>query len=486
MIDYEDLAEIKQHALSGDQEELMEALTRAHLILQAEDVGWRSIFGGFSNSEEVEGPNLKQVKDTSTVIREESVGNPLIKRGLALRASYVFSKGMNIPGWEFSPTAGGRVPSKGRPSNKAKFFNNPVNRKYLWSTEAQFELENAAGTDGVIVAMGDNRTKEVRVLPLSEIKNVAVNPEFPSEVVAYLREFVRNDGKKQVTEKYWIYVDWYTGPKQDEISEVPVDKTKTAFDMQFNSKTGWAFGVPDAMAATAWSKIYSELVNDGRAMTRVMAKYALTLKGKKRATMTAAGAQIDGAQAGSVAAMGSDMDMSALATAGKTYDFEGLRPIAAMVATALEVSVIHLLSDPGAAGSSYGSAQNLDLPTKRAIVARQKLWASFYERVILWGIGEEVRVSFPSLEDPDLYREGQTTALMLATGLVHPEEARPRVLKVGQFEEIRDVADIPAGYVGPNGSDTATAASAASVDQGRDSAAGAMDSTSANQGKIDK
>ena len=183
------------------------------------------------------------------------------------------------------------------------------------------------------------------------------------------------------------------------------------------------------------------------------------------------GAKVSGA--GGIAGIGTGNDLTALATAGKSYDFDALRPVAAMVATSLEVSVIHLLSDPGAAGSSYGSAQNLDLPTKRAVVNRQDLWGAFFERIVEYATGERVQVTFPTLDDPDPYREMQVVALGWNTGLLHKDEARSRVLRVGQFEALH--ADAPEETAIPGGE-----ASLGAPGQGQSTGAGSVDSTLAN------
>lgn len=473
----DELIEIREALRTGDSVEIAESLNRVEMMLALEDRGWAKILTGETINSD--GPTLDQLKGFSKAIKEEIVGSPLIKRGVGLRSSYIMSKGVNIPGYEYGPTEG----TRGRPTKASKFFSNPVNKANLLSPGALDELEPTAATDGQVFFIGVNSTREVHKVPLREIAGVATHPDYPTEAIAYKRSWTRVVGDNTEEMSRWYYVDTYSGPREKEIGKVPVDNGAVIFVQRFNTQSDWVWGVPDAVAAVAWSRVYSELVNYGKAMTKTMAKVAMQFKSAKAKNAVAA-ASLSQSPGGSIAGIGLDADITALSTAGKTYDFGGLRPVAAMVATAFEVSVVHLLSDPGAAGSSYGSAQNLDLPTKRAIVSRQRIWAGFLERIIAWGTGVKdgtgPQVSFPSLDDPDPYREMQVVALGWNTGLVHSEEARDRVMKVGQFEDSGD--GVPEGVVQPGG-DGLT--SAPSPDQGRSNGTGGVDSTLANDTPVE-
>lgn len=481
-----DIAELKAAASSGDSERITEALARVELMFAAEDREWLKISGGYHPDKE--GLDLAKLKEISKQIREYLAGSPLIKRAVSLRTSYVFSKGVNIPGFEYAPTAGTK--HTGRPSKVRRFFSDSVNAKYFTSSSAQEQLERTAATDGVVLMLGQTTSagKQLRQIPISDITEVAVHPEFPSEVIAYQRSWTMyKSSTEPVPMSRWYYTDSYTGPKAKEIEGVEVDQSSVIFDQMFNTQAGWTFGIPDALSAVAWSKIYTELVNYGKAMTETLARFAMYLKHDKSSTGAAAGLQMAKSNAaGQVASIGSGMDFAALSTAGKTYDFDGLRPVAAMVATAMEVSVIHLLSDPGAAGSSYGSAQNLDVPTKRAIVSRQSTWASYFERILKWvdPKAADTNVTFPPLDDPDPYREMQVVVLGHSTGLIHPDEARARVMSVGQFED-KHGDQVPDTYQSPtDAGETTTTNDTASAnagvnqgtpDQGRSNGGGGVD-----------
>lgn len=447
----------------GDKEEMIEALSRVERMFSVEDRGWKILLGNDYHMDE-HGPTLEMIKKVSEHIREEAVGNPLIKRALGLRKSYVFSKGVNIPGYEFKPT----VTKRGRPSQTSKFFSNKVNQRYLIDPSHREMLEQTAFTDGVIFHLGDDKTKTIRQIPIWEIAGIATHPDYPTEVIAIKREWTRQEAGKQAENMVrWYYVDQHEGDRAQKIDEHLVERDKTMFIQNFNAQSGWLWGVPDALTAVVWSRIYTELMNYGRAMTKTLAQLAAFMKSKNPKAGNQAGKAIAANAGGGIASIGEGQELAALATAGKTYDFEGLRPIASMVATGVEVSVIHLLSDPGAAGSSYGSAQNLDLPTKRAIVMRQDLWASYLERILEWGTGEREQVTFPLLDEPDLYREVQTAAMAWNTGTIHPDEIRGRMLAIAQLEPLHDAP--PEGAVPPTGE---SSVQASAPDQGQSNGTG--------------
>lgn len=483
---------------------VQEALPRVSAMLQAEDVGWLNMFSGTVGSGDIPGPDIDEVKKSSKLAREMSVGSPLIARGLDLRTSYVWSKGLVIDGEPdlFAPSDGKRGPK----DKKTKFFGEPSVQRHLLSSEAHKDMEAAAFTDGHYILLGDDKTKKLHPIPFDEISSVYLNPEYEGEIIAYRRTWTSYPklGEPGVERSVWYYVDTYTGdrilpedPKATTTGPTPeVDTTKTVFVKSFNTMVGWPLGVPDALPALKPARTYAEMVQVGLIVSKANAKFAYKTK-----STTAAGAQQAAAKAsnskgvGNVAALGNNNDLISIPQANRSYDFNGIRPIASLVATSLNVSVVHILSDPGAAGSSYGSASNLDLPTKRAMVSRQEEWVDFIQRILAWGTGEPMRVSFPSLDDPDPYREGQLLTMVWNSGLVGAEEIRPRMIEVAGVSPLQDKAptgvmlpnnekslnrrDIDAdGEGGSSNSSTGVSSTASSPDQGsRNGTGGVSDST---------
>lgn len=489
------LRETEVTALRNEMTLLQEDFETALQQLRFEDRGWELLYG--NNFDKDRGPDLTQVKEVAEKNRTYVAGHPLIKHAQILRTSYIHTKGLIIPGY----TPLGTKRRSGRPSALDTFCNKPLNRKALFGEDAALQMEQSLITDGVFFLVGDNRTKELRSITLAEIANVYVNPDYPDEIWAYLREWSSynpNTGKT-TTEREWIYTDEFTGVKKSNINvggkDIRVNKDKTIFDLWVNRQNGWTFGAGDAMTAVVWVRTYTELVMNGKTMTDALAQFAAKVKVKSKAGSDRVGVTVSRNRgAGQVSTYGEGNDIDVFQSAGKTYDFNGLRPIAALVAAGMDVSIVHLLSDPGAAGSSYGSASNLDLPQKRAMVLRQNQWKAFDKRVLKWGTNEDVDVSFPSLDEPDPYRDSQTIALAWQTGAFHPDEIRPRMAQAANITLTKDSA--PAGILLPNnekslprkdidteGSSTGT--QAASPDQGRSNGAGNADSALGNDERTD-
>src|SRR5690606_32618220 len=130
-----------------------------------------------------------------------------------------------------------------------------------------------------------------------------------------------------------------------------------------------------------------------------------------------------------------------------------------------------------------------DLPTKRAMVSRQNLWASYIERILKWATGKDVDVTFPPLDD-DPYRAVQALALIWNTGLVHEDEMRDPILEMGGITAKHEKA--PENVLLPNNSDSWERADidpsddpgagkqAASPDQGVSNSSGGTDSALSN------
>lgn len=420
-------------AIVAENEHLAESLESVRISMRIDDEGWTRLLGGQGINGDLTGFNLHDLITFAKEIRSYMVGMPLIGNAANLRANYIWSKGFNIPGSEKKTAVGGKV-GQGRPSNIYTFVNNPVNMEHAFGAVARDQLEHVACTDGMVFLAGDNTKKTVRQIPIWEFTDLYVNPDFPAEVWAYRRVWQSyTPGKQSTRMDRWYYTDRFDGVRQSSIDvngqAIPADLNITLFDQKFNGQTGWPLGIPDLLSAVPWAKMYSDAMKRGKQMTDAMAQIAYKAVSSTSSGASNMAAKIAGSHgAGNSAAMTTGNDLVPLSTAGRGYEFSTLRPIAAMVAAAAQVSTIDLLADPSAAGSSYGSAATLDPPKKRAMIARQELWKGFFRRVLKWGTGTDVDVFFPDLEDPDTYRDAQTLTLAQQSGMIFEDELRPKWL----------------------------------------------------------
>jgi len=425
-----------------------------------------------------EGPSIDQLVKRSNQIRVAATLNPHVKRGAKLRFSYVWSDQIDysgVPGM-------GEQPGRGQ-ANVGVRVDDPINQRYVFSALAHEEREMSLYTDGGFFLVGDDRTRQLRPISLNQISGLYTNDDDPSEVWAYRRLWYTDGGITPNVE--WIFTDLFKDKQTEGIVyngvRETVNRNKTMIDGWVNTQPGWTLGFPDAGCIVEWAKIYSEFIKSGKVMTDAMARIWATAKAQSSAGATQIAAKIGGATGYGKVAIGNEL--APLSTAGKAYDFDAGRALIAIVATGIEVSVVHLTSDPGASGSSYASAATLDLPTRLAVEARRRWHEQYEERVLRFLGARNPRAKFPPLIDgAELYRKTQSVVLKWQTGLYTAEQIKNELqLIVGDPmpSEIPDGVMLPNNEysVGRNDIDPMTAINptVGSPDQGQSNGAGSFD-----------
>jgi len=457
---------------------LEESLGDAVASLAFEDRGWLRLFG--LSGEHLEGLDLNEVKEISEKMRMKTGLAGLYKRGVDLDTGYVWARGINIPGTE-------QQKGSGAPGALRAFYRN--NRETLFSASAQGELQKTRYTDGNIFVLCEPG-KRARVIPLKEIDGIKVNPDFPSEVWAYLRVWTPDTQKPTEIQKRWYYTKRFDGRKQKSFSDqaggvIPVG-SGVIVDQKFNSQTGWVLGVPDVAAAAPWIEAYNEIMQYGRVVNESLSKILFKIisaskKGAQNAAARVAGTTVHGG----TAAMPEGTDVQAINSAGKGYDFTSARPVGAEAAAALNVPLAEFLADTSAAGASYGALSALQPSVLNAKLFQQKQAIELYTEIFeAYGIPVP-EMSFDPIVEPDFYRQAQ--GLTLLSRVLSDQEYRAEGLDLLNIDG--DSSKIPPllamRNVTPASADQTTS-SAASPDQGNQSAsAGGADSGSLNDQRTD-
>jgi hypothetical protein len=414
-------------SIANENELLRESYSSmAHAMLAFEDKGWE-IPGYTSQST---GFKLNELQDVSARIRETSEGNPLLKRGCGLRTSYIFGRGVEFG--ELAP-------------RYLKIVENPKNQEVLFSPEAQVINERSHFTDGQFFVLGDVGTKVFQRVPFDQITAVVTNPDDGEEVWYYRRSWTRNSqdlGTMNVTAvevNEWYPADTYEPGTRfvGRIHGQPVNTQKRMFASRVNRRSGNVWGLPDAFPALPWAHAYNEYLKDGSRMLKALSMFAWQLKAKtKNGATTAAAAIATPPGAGSTAVTGSDMELSSMPRAN-SVDLGDGRPLGSMVASALEVSVVALLSDPGTSGA-YGTAQTLDVPTLKAMEARQHVWTLFYKRVMNFIGAREVEINWPKIETEPSQRMTQALVLAHEAGALWDDEFREAIVEVLDIKKLHN------------------------------------------------
>jgi hypothetical protein len=422
--------------LSQDNEALAESYSAlARATLDFDENGWAPL-----NQFNSTGMALADIKTVSESARKQTASNPILKRGAMLRASYVFGRG-------FKMAQGGSTLAP----RFQKVIDNPVNQQVLFSESACKKNERALFTDGNFFVRYDRKNRIFSRVPLDEIAGWATDPDDPEIVRYYLREYqVRQPvtdpyyNTKNETIKYWYPLDYVDKPV-DEINGIPVDKNMVIIDTKANDETGGLWGLPDALPALPWSWAYSEYLKDGSKMLKALSSIAWQVKTKSaKGGANISSKLVSNKDVAQTAVTGADIDISAMPR-NNSIDLSTGRPLAAMAATAMEVSVDALLSGTGDTGG--GGAPVLDQSTLNAAYARQGNWEDFFLRVLrVMGVPEPT-VTFNNIIVDPAYRSIQSLSQAWMTGLFGKN-----VMQSAYAEQlgIEAPGPIPTGVMVPN------------------------------------
>lgn len=464
--------------LIEENTELRESNAQVAAMFAAEDRGWQLLLGGSAGDSEY-GLDLDEVKAIASTAATQVAAGAIPKRAADLHFGFVFGNGMEIEGVERERGA------SGRPRGEVAFYENTVNQESIFSGAAQHELQYARFTTGNVIVLCDKSTKTVRRLPFAEVTNVLTNPDYSEEIWAYLREWTsyKPNGDSE-TKQEWVYTNRYPQSKRRQqsisVNDKPVKVAQgvTAVDLRANRQVGYTFGVPDAAAGLHWSRAYGEVLRYGQIVNETLAKVVYKVVQKTQKGAQNAAVKLGRGGAGQAAVLGEGQDIQMVNASQSSFNFAAARPLAAMAATAWNVSVVDLLSDSSAAGSSYGAGNLLTAGMQNAMNGMRQEWAQFYSDIFeLMGFGRP-RITFPPMNEPDSYRMAQE--LTLYSIALKDEEYRAEVLD--RLDIAGDPRDVPpmlrARGEAPK--------QAASPDQGQSNSTGGQDSGAKNDLRTDQ
>ncbi len=384
------------------------------LALRLDSIGWEPALGWDDDG----GMSLDALKQTSRTLTDMVATAPLMKRAAELRNGYVFGQGMTFE--NVAP-------------RHQEIMDDPYNKAALFSSPAREELMKTRLTDGNLFVLRGKGTKpQFYRIPLAEITAVQTDPQSSERVWALQRTWTEYNGTdpEGTTRTRWYYTSTFSGTRKTKIGDHPVDSKFDMVFMPFNRQVGFTFGVPDGYPAITWAIAYAEYLKNNSKLVKAYAQIAW-----KASTKTASGGQNISAQisqpgTAGTAAMGPQTDLTPMPRAGSDVSFENGRPLASMVASALGVSVVALTADPGAAGSSYGSAQTLDTPTIIVMSTIQEGWKAFYEEVFrsLSAKGKPITAKFPQIENDPIYRQLQSLSAAYSLGGITQKEFREAII----------------------------------------------------------
>lgn len=400
------------------------------LAFRADEQGWKPL-----NTLRDSGFTLKSLKEIADVAELQTTGNPLLKRGLTLRTSNVFGRGIIFDG---------KIQPRFR-----RIIEKPVNQNALWTQAAFARNERALFTGGNLFMAYDRVNQNFFAIPFAEITNSASNPTLKEDVWYYQRSFKKSNPNTGVEDSDPTVV-WYPVLERFESGRLPasvqgelLDKNIVIVDVKVNMPIGAVWGVPDCLPAMPYAWAHAEYLRDGSKLLKALATIAWKVVTKSSSSATVAGVKAATPKnAAGTATMTAGTDLVAMPRAGQVDLRDGLQ-IAAYVASALEVPLLSLTSDAGSAGGSYGAAAALVGPEAATARARQSVWATFYSRCYRALGVDAVETNFPKIAEDPIFRQAQTIALLFAGGAIWQDEFRQAAL------EIADIPDLHGDEVPP-------------------------------------
>lgn len=461
-------------ALLESQQRLVDDLYEGMRDLQfaLEQRGWKLLRGGV-DQKDFDGLDLEAIKLISDELRSYLTGGSLAKRLIEVRANFVVGGG----GVEYDQVGGAK-----------RALDDLKNQTKLFGSGGLQEIVRAQGTDGTVILLVNTLTKEIRRLPLHRVDALYVDPRDHEDILfvkeRYREETVENPQGKDV--EVWYRVDLNdsaAAKRRATIKEgdrsVKIDKQWVAVIDSVNTQVGHTLGTPDLLASLPWLDRYNEYLNTQLEFQKALSLIAVHIKNKTTKSKAQSQSAIKGGGRAGIATTGEDTSIEAQ-RGGSDVSFENGRPLASMASTGAEVSVVHALSDPGASGSSYGSASNLDSPTQKMIAARREALSMLLKRVFALLGAPKAVIKWPRVEDEATYRLIQAIATMWQTGLFKPEELR------GKFGDLVDLAisgPAPSDVLIPNTKSALEAASKVKQDEAAASAESAAKFATNGQGQ---
>lgn len=431
-------------ALSDSVEILKESFADAMLAL--DDVGWKPL-GGDEDATEI---RLETIKTISQTTRGLVAINPLIKRGMAVRTTYIWGEGVTFEGID----------------EDDPILTDRTNKKFLFSPQAYAEMETCMGTDGQLFTLiskararrlaGNSGVPKITRVPMKEITGTMSDPTNKEDVWFYRREFTvesqsYSTGEKNVkTMTVWYPATDYdqTNGKPFNIQGKPVVWNSAILHNTANKQIGWKWGAPDLMSVIFWTKAYKEFLENSATLVKAYSRFAFKVTAQTKNGVQGAATKVASQPTrdpftgevqgvGGTAVMGMGTSLSTIGRTGGSVDFSAGLPLAAMIAAGLEIPLTSLTADGGS--SNRSAAETLETPTLKAMKARQQLWGGYFERLFDYLGKPNVKVVWGQIDAGDLLRRMQAIVAAIPLNVLHAEELRELTVTALEIQGDREL-----------------------------------------------
>lgn len=436
-IDVKSLSEVELRGLIDTQEIMLEKLEESLLSQQAlfiDNMGWEPL--GADRSDNGTGISLDALKRAAELGEALATANPQVKRGIAVRTSYIWGSGVKLEGVQ-------------RTGNRSLW-------RAVGSTEAQFELERTLATNGNVFFQVSTRrdgSKFCRRVPLSYVVGVATDPD-DMGVITYIRlRYMKWDrptdgvlnvpnnvvrSSRQTEVDVWVPTMELEGRPASSIDGVAVDRDSVIKHAAVNRMAGWWWGVPDLYSVTYWVRAYKKYLEQCALLNEAYAQFAWKATSASRRGNQRMAARMSQAPAhdpktgqplsnGATAVLGANQDLAPLQHS-RSVDFNNGRPLAAMVAAGLDIP-LHVLTSDAGDSASRASDNSLDEATKKTMESRQQFLNDTMEDLAELMGTSSYEIDWPDVAAEPLHRTIQALDQAGRTGMLYPDEWRSLITR---------------------------------------------------------
>lgn len=370
----------------------------AELELALDEIGWERL--AYDAEWEFSRDGLDRI---IALARLNAIKNPLIKRAVGVKATYVFGQGVEIQAREDEVN-----------QVVQQFIDDAGNQTELFSNPATLEKQRTLTNDGnVVFVLFPNKLTghvAIRSVDVGEIRDVIVNPDDRRDVWFYLRRWTEKRwhldgpqfGSRTIQREAW-YPDWRHQPpggqRWESIERIPVRWDSPIYHVRVGGLEGMRFGLPDTYAALDWAKAYKLFLEDWATIVRSLSRFAWSMTVKKNPAAAAARmnttVSVDAMEsnpaspAGSVFVGTEGTSLSPLPKTDAVIDSDDGLLLAKMVAAAVGIPYTILMGDPDQ--GNLATAKTLDRPTELEMMSWRQVWAQVLRDLCGYAVDWSVR-----------------------------------------------------------------------------------------------
>lgn len=386
------LSEINQTLLqelqqsSFDVEVLNERM--ADLELALEDSNWMRLM--MDGQHEFSRTGLEKI---SELARMMFIKNPIIKRGVMVKALYIWAQGISV---KYKDPVLNDV--------LQKFWDDAKNREELTSHQAQMlkqiDLEVDSNIFFVFFTRPTDGRVRVRTIPFDEVTEIISNPEDSKTAWYYVRSWtqvsITKDGRRMQRKRKVCYPSWKYIPKikPAKISGMDVAWDTPVYHIKIGGMSAWKFGVSRIYAAIDWARAYKEFLEDVASLMRAYSRFAwkrVTKGGKKaiaaeRAKMASTLGAVGGTGTetnpppvtGAMAILNEGTDLQPMQLRGAAISAEDGRRFLLMAAAGLDLPETYF---GDVSVGTFATAKTMDRPTELGMKEGQTFWIDVLKQI---------------------------------------------------------------------------------------------------------